>query len=68
MDTELHKYTYDGPVICFGKYIGNWHGETIAKTRDKAKSNLLYQCKKSCNKIPGAGGLSLEERKIKQLN
>ncbi len=44
------KYQYDGPVMCFGRLIATkWHGETVASSESKAKSNLLYQAKKQLN-------------------
>lgn len=44
------KYLYDGPVMVFGKFVGNWRGETIATSEKKAKSNLAYQFKKQNNR------------------
>ena len=44
------KYLYDGPVMVFGKFVGNWRGETIADSEAKAKSNLAYQFKKQNNR------------------
>lgn len=50
----MYKYIYDGPVKEFGKIINtNWHGETVAFSIEKARSNLKYQYKKKHNKIAG---------------
>ncbi len=44
---EMHTYTYDGPVERYGKCIAShWHGQTMASSIEKAKSNLAYQCKR----------------------
>ena len=48
------KYVYEGPIVIFDKCIcDHWHGETLAVSESKAKSNLIYQCKKQCNLVPG---------------
>jgi hypothetical protein len=40
--------------MVFGRCVENkWHGETIASTEKKAKSNLTYQWKKRNNKVAG---------------
>lgn len=53
------KWIYDGPVTCFGKCIcQKWHGETIAPTETKARSNLTYQFKRQNGLLPG-GRVSL---------
>ena len=44
------KYVYSGPVMVFGKLVGNWRGETIADSEAKAKSNLAYQFRKQTNR------------------
>ena len=50
----MNRYIYDGPVVVFGRCVENkWHGETIASTEKKAKSNLTYQWKKRNNKVAG---------------
>lgn len=46
----MAKYVYDGPVMVFGKFVGNWRGETIATSEGKAKSNLAYQFRKQNNR------------------
>ena len=44
----MHKYVYDGPVMMFGVCVMNsWHGETMAVSESKARSNLAYQFKKT---------------------
>lgn len=44
------KYIYEGPVLVFGKFVGNWKGETVADSEQKAKSNLAYQFRKQNNR------------------
>jgi len=40
------RYIYDGPVYVFKTLVSsNWHGETMADTEKKARSNLTYQYK-----------------------
>ena len=47
-------YTYDGPVLEFGKLISTrWSASTYAPSERKARSNLAYQFKKQNNRIPG---------------
>jgi hypothetical protein len=46
----MAKYLYSGPVMVFGKLVGNWRGETIADNEAKAKSNLAYQFRKQNNR------------------
>lgn len=49
----MTHYIYDGPVKEFDRIINpNWHGETIAVSPEKAKSNLAYQYKKQHGKLP----------------
>lgn len=48
----MNRYIYDGPVMEFNRLVdNNWHGETIAASEKKAKSNLAYQWKKRNNRI-----------------
>ena len=50
----MNKYTYNGPVMIFDKCVtSNWKGETMAPTKKKARSNLVYQAKQQLGKIPG---------------
>lgn len=52
MDIRYNKYIYDGPVKEFDDIVSNhWHGETVATSEKKAKSNLIYQFKKHSGRI-----------------
>lgn len=52
---EYNKYIYDGPVMEFNRMLTDrWKGETVATSESKARSNLIYQFKKSTNKIAGS--------------
>mgnify|MGYP001030872850 FL=1 len=43
----MQKYSYEGPVMNFDRcYISNWRGETTASSEKKARSNLIYRCKR----------------------
>lgn len=43
----MERYVYDGPIMIFGRCVDDrWHGETVAATKQKAVSNLKYQCRK----------------------
>lgn len=54
MDELYQKYKYDGPVMVFGKCVTDrWTGETMAKSKKQAKSNLTYQVKKQMNLVAG---------------
>lgn len=47
----MDKYIYDGPVYLFNERVNdNWHGETMAISEKKAKSNLIYQYKRQTNR------------------
>lgn len=48
------KYYYKGPVMLFGKWAGNFEGETMAGSEAEARRNLTYQAKKKFNKLPSA--------------
>lgn len=50
----MDVYIYSGPVMKFGKWIGNWTGETSAVSEKKAKSNLIYQYKTKYGLLPSA--------------
>lgn len=50
----MNKYTYNGPVMMFGRWVANWKGETMADSEKKAKSNLIYQYKKKNKLVPSA--------------
>lgn len=44
----MYKYIYDGPVMVFNQLVTDrWVGETLAVTKRKARSNLMYQCKQA---------------------
>lgn len=48
----MNRYIYDGPVMEFNRLVeSKWHGETIAPSEKKAKSNLAYQWKKRNNRV-----------------
>ena len=55
----MDRYVYDGPVLSYGRFICDWHGETMAESERRAISNLAYQFKKKNNKIAGCGGICL---------
>lgn len=47
----MQKYTYKGPVMEFNRCIANiWEGATMAASEAKARSNLVYQFKKTTNR------------------
>lgn len=51
---EYHKYIYNGPVMEFDRLVADhWKGETMATSEKKARSNLIYQYKKSNSRIVG---------------
>lgn len=51
----MKQYSYDGPVMEFGRCIANrWQATTSAPSEKKALSNLAYRFKKQNNKIPSA--------------
>ena len=53
MQSEYHRYAYDGPVFEHDRLVANhWKGETIAPSERKARSNLTYQYKVQNNRIP----------------
>lgn len=42
----MNKYIYDGPVMYFDALVEDkWHGETLAVSAKKARSNLSYKWK-----------------------
>ncbi len=50
-----HRYKYTGPVTSFGRLVAeDWTGETMAETKAKAKSNLIYRCKRDMHMLPSA--------------
>lgn len=47
------QYTYDGPVMEFGKCIANrWQASTYAISEGKARSNFAFQFKRDTNRMP----------------
>ena len=44
-----HKYSYNGPVMVHGKYVGQFQAETWAGSDQRAKSNIAYQAKQKMN-------------------
>lgn len=47
----MNRYSYKGPVMEFCNCVQRyWIGETFAVSEKKAKSNLIYQWKKSHNR------------------
>lgn len=61
-------YQYKGPVYRFDKYIGDSKLiETNAVSLKKAKSNIIYKIKMSLN-LPANSNLSIDEKKIKEVN
>ena len=59
-------YTYEGPVVAFGKVVSNkWKGETIATSRTKALSNLAYQFKKDA-KLVATTRINLVDKFLKE--
>lgn len=59
-------YTYEGPVVAFGKVVSNkWRGETIATSRTKALNNLAYQFKKD-TKLVAATRINLVDKFLKE--
>lgn len=51
----MKQYSYDGPVMEFGRIIANrWQATTSATSEKKALNNLAYRFKMQNNKIPSA--------------
>lgn len=65
-DYEPALFTYDGPVMYFGKLMKeNWHCETMAVTYAEATRNFSYRAKKLLNLAPTAR-VDLDTNKIKR--
>lgn len=46
-------YSYDGPVLEFGREIARrWHGQTCATSEAKARNNLVYRFKMETGRVP----------------
>lgn len=44
----MDKYTYNGPVRMYENVLtSHWKAETVAESEAKARSNLVYQYKKT---------------------
>ena len=42
----MYKYSYDGPVLEFGKLVADhWKDETVAPSEAKARANIIYKFK-----------------------
>lgn len=54
----MEKFSYNGPVCEFDRFIENWQGETWASSPAKAKCNLAYQYKKA-TKRPATAKITL---------
>lgn len=53
MSDKRYWYTYDGPVMEFGKVVANrWTGGTFAPSEARARSNLTYQFKQQYGRTP----------------
>ena len=51
----MPKYIYEGPVMQFNNLlVDRWKGETVAPSETKARSNLMYQFKKSNGRTAGS--------------
>lgn len=49
----MNLYSYDGPVLEFGRVIANrWEAQTRASSEKKARSNLAYQFKQDYGRVP----------------
>ena len=64
----MAKYTYNGPVLIFGKLVSNrWSGETVAVSRKKALSNLSYQFKKVNNIADNRAKVTLMDKYLYEV-
>lgn len=51
----MMQYSYDGPVMEFGRCVANrWQATTRAVSERKARSNLVYQFKKDNGRTANA--------------
>ena len=51
----MNRYSYNGPVAVFGQIVDrNWSGKTTAVSEAKARSNLIFQWKKTHNYNAGS--------------
>lgn len=52
MDQQMHKYTYDGPVMEFDRCVQeHFKAETYAVSEKKARSNFTFQWKKQNGRV-----------------
>lgn len=67
----MYKYIYDGPVMVFNQLVTDqWVGETLAVTKRKARSNLMYQCKQALGLSGSAAVImpgTIREERIKYV-
>ena len=51
----MKQYSYDGPVMEFGRCIANhWKASTFAVSESKARCNLAYRFKQENNRVATA--------------
>lgn len=51
----MKQYSYDGPVMEFGRCIANrWQATTSAPSEAKARSNLAFRFKQDTKRVPTA--------------
>lgn len=51
----MKQYSYDGPVMEFGRCIAtHWKASTSAVSEKKARCNLAYRFKQENKKVPTA--------------
>ena len=48
------SYIYDGPVMLFGKWVGDSRIKTVAQSTQKALNNVAYTFKKRKGYTPSA--------------
>lgn len=63
----MTKYEYKGQVVQFGRVVKEyWIAQTVAPSKQKAISNLIYQFKKQNNLIQGSK-IELDAKKIREV-
>lgn len=51
----MNRYIYKGPVFVYDNCVASrWEAETLAETKDKARSNIMHQAKKILRLAPHA--------------
>lgn len=65
---DIKLYSYTGQVGVWGRCVTSrdWHAETMAVSKEKARSNLAYQFRKQCNFPNNAPVIFYDE--IKEMN